>query len=120
MRKRGSGSNCFDEDLLVMIYDDYEHCVHCGAAGADCFDHVEPRSGVFTNSILNASPTHNQKCNISQHGEMHQFNNKIRMIKTNMERVFREGYKLQQVDRDFIKTYKSAQIALDQLAKQIL
>jgi len=112
---RGKGSNCFNNNLLMTVYNDYEDCGYCHNNGADCFDHVEPRSGKYTNSILNACPVHNQKCNIAKHGEMHTFDNKVKLILFNMKRLQKEKYSLLEVDKDFILEYKTAQEALNRL-----
>jgi len=113
MSKRGSGSNCFNNEILQSIYNDYEKCVWCGLNGADCFDHVISRKNKYTDSILNAAPTHNQKCNIAKHGEMHTRENQEMMIKTNAIRLNKEKYRLIQVDLDFISEYNLTEIIKD-------
>lgn len=115
MTKRGSGSNSFDDNELRKYYNDYENCVWCGYKGADCFDHVISRKNKYTNSILNASPTHNQSCNISRHGEMHTFDNQVKMILKNMQRLQREKYTITELDTQFINEYPQAQKALELL-----
>lgn len=112
--KRGGGSNPFDDTQLRSIYDDYEFCCFCGGAYADCFDHVISRANKYTDSIVNASPMHNHKCNIGKHGEMHTFDNQVKLLKTNLRRLKTELYKLTDYDMKFIAEYKQAQIAYEQ------
>lgn len=105
-------TNDFDKDKLARYYDEQEICVHCGEYSADCFDHVIPRANKYANSLLNASPTHNHKCNIAKHGKMHTFDNQVKMLFKNMLRLRREGYKITELDNDFILEYAQAQEAL--------
>lgn len=121
--KRGIGSNCFDNDLLNSIYNDYENCVWCQINGqissmADVFDHVISRKNKYTDSIINASPTHNHKCNIGQHGQMHTRENQERMIKHNLKRLNREGYKLNENDLLFLQEYDLLELAKSVILKQ--
>lgn len=115
MTKRGTGSHCFDNDMLRSIYDEYEDCAYCGMAGADCFDHVEPRAGKYTDSIVNAAPVHNQKCNIDKHGAMHSPMMKEALIKRNLLRLFREQYTFIEVDTKYLEEYEPAHKALMEL-----
>lgn len=108
-------SNSFNYDELARYYDEHEVCVLCGEYGADCFDHVILRANKYSNSLLNASPTHNHKCNIARHGEMHTFENQVKMLLKNMLRLRREGYKITELDNNFILEYAQAQEALKQL-----
>lgn len=112
--KRGSGSNCFNNNTLASIYDDYENCAWCGGNMADCFDHVISRKNKYTDSIVNASPVHNHKCNIAKHGEMHTFDNQVKLLTINLNRLKRERYKLTEYDWQFINEYKQAQEAYEQ------
>lgn len=117
MAKRGIGDNCFDNDELIKYYDDYEDCVWCiierrKTTGADCFDHVISRKNKYTNSILNASPVHNQTCNIGEHGRMHTRENQEKMIYINAQRLHKQGYKLNENDLNFIKEHNLEEVIL--------
>jgi hypothetical protein len=112
---RGSGQNCFSNTQLREYYEEYETCRYCGESGADCFDHVEPRANKYTNSIFNASPVHNQKCNIAKHGEMHSHENKVKLIYKNMKHLQNRNYIPNDTDTLFINEYKTAQEALAML-----
>lgn len=116
MTKRGKGSHGFNNELLQRYYDEHEQCLLCKRAGADSFHHAIPRSRRFTDSILNATPLHNQSCNIMRHGEIHRPETTLAFLRANISRLHRAGYKLQPVDVDFIKEHPLAM----QAAKEIL
>lgn len=93
MRKRGQGSNCFDNDLLVRYYDEYQKCFICYRVNATDFHHNIPRANKYTSSIFNAIPLC-RKC----HNKDADFNTKERQIS-----LFVENYKwLQERDYKFL------------------
>jgi hypothetical protein len=106
-------SNSFNRDELARWFDEYENCVWCGESGADCFDHVILRANKYSNSILNASPSHNHKCNINQHGKMHTRPNQEKMIKHNAKRLNAQRYKLTELDLNFIKEHNLIHVIAD-------
>lgn len=110
--KRGTGSHCFDNDTLRSLWEEQENCAFCHVNGADSFDHIEGRAAAHTDSVLNAVPVHNQKCNIALHGEMHTHENKVRLFIHVFIRLFQRKYDFQKNDYDFVKTSNAAQEAL--------
>ena len=127
LRGSNNSSNRFDNAILSRYYDDYEVCVYCHKAGADCYDHVEPRSEPHTNSHFNASPTHNQTCNIAKHGEMHTTESKRRMIHTNIHRLLSTHngthmfpYEVTEADQLFCEAYPdTAGEALQEVLREV-
>lgn len=98
-------SNNFDRDVLARYYDDHENCLLCKRNGADCFHHAIPRARPFSNSVFNATPLHNQTCNIARHGEIHQPEQTLAFIETNVRRLLRLGYRPNDNDLRFLETY---------------
>lgn len=95
-------SNAFKRDELARWYNDVEICLYCNKYGADAFHHCLSRSRKFSNSILNASPLHNHSCHLPNHGEHMQRENQEKFIRKNITRLLSEGYKLKELDIQFL------------------
>lgn len=117
--KRGSGTNRFDNDILMSLWDEYENCGYCGMNMADCLDHIEGRGGEYNSSPVNAIPAHNQACNIARHGEIHTHESKVRAFKYVLRRMFLRSYEFTQEDIAFLESHNAAREALFELAKKV-
>ncbi len=116
MTLRGTGTSRFKTEALMQVWNEYEHCAHCGEVGADAFDHLEGRSGGYNNSIVNAVPVHNQKCNIAQHGAMHTHENKVKLFKYVLKRLAQRNYEFTNEDRAFMDSSATCREALLELS----
>jgi len=119
MQKNQNGlclmANSFNREDLARYYDDVEACLYCNKYRADCFHHCISRSRKYTNSILNASPLCNHSCHLPNHGDHMKRENQVKFIKQNAERLNREGYKLTELDMNFLVEHE-----LLELIKKIL
>lgn len=95
-------SNSFDIDELGKWYEDIEKCLYCGKYKADCFHHCISRSRKYTNSILNASTLCNHSCHLPFHGEHMKRENQEKFILKNAERLHKKGYKIKELDMNFL------------------
>jgi hypothetical protein len=95
-------SNSFKKEELQRYYNDVEKCLHCKKYKADCIHHCISRGKPFTNSILNASPLCNHSCHLPIHGEHMKRENQEKFISMNIERLYNEGYKINQLDLNFL------------------
>jgi hypothetical protein len=105
-------SNVFNREELARYYNEIEECLYCLKFSADCFHHVISRSRKYTGSILNATPLCNHSCHLPIHGEHMRRENQERFIVLNAKRLYREGYKLKQLDLDFIAEHNLAGIII--------
>lgn len=104
MKKRGSGSNPFDNDQLARYYDEYQQCARCGKHNATDFHHNISRSNPHTSSIINAIPL----CR-SCHDDNVDFNTPDRQRKFfewNMKWLLNREYDITEKDQDYLVAYR--------------
>lgn len=129
MSKRGTGSNPFENETLRTYYDEIQQCfgiyrdehgtIHdCGRFNATDFHHNSGRTGPHDSSILNAVPLC-RRCH-ADHGFISLQDQQIRMFDKVMRHLDSHGYKLNDVDLQYIR-YNEAKffpILVDYLNKK--
>lgn len=95
--------NEFDKEKLKTWFTDNHTCFWCGESGFDAFHHILGRK---SNSILNASPLHNEKCHIYNGKLNTQEARSILLCKTVFYLSFM-GYSFSKEDTEFFNKYKS-------------
>lgn len=98
--------NPIDTEVWMFHYP----CMWCGKNRWDCLHHIISPSSHdykledFNASILNSSPMHNSGCHLDN-GELHHQEVEINLLEKTMTVLFYNHYKLNDVDKLFIKTY---------------
>jgi len=77
-------------------------CFYCWKSGADALHHI---LGRCSNSPLNACPIHNHKCHL-YNPDLNRKSTKKRLLRATYKYLMKEGYKLTDKDREFMKKYK--------------
>ena len=96
-------SNSFNRNELARYYNDIEKCGFCGKHKADAFHHIFTRAGKYTSSIMNSMPLCNHSCHLPFHGDHMKRENQEKFIVMTAKRLHREGYKLTELDMDFLQ-----------------
>lgn len=89
-------TNSFNLEELARYYDDHEVC-RCGAQATD-WHHAIKRAEKYADSLLNATPIC-RECH-SHHGKL--LRNYEPEIERNARRLHKEGYRLTQLDLNFL------------------
>lgn len=106
MKRRGTGSNCFDNDELARYYDEYQACARCSKHNATDFHHNIPRSNKHTSSIINAIPLcrecHNDNATFTSPDQQRKF------FEWNMKWLLKRQYDIHEKDIDklYIMEYR--------------
>ena len=95
-------SNSFNIEELQRYYNDTEECLYCHKFKADAVHHCISRGKKYTNSILNATMLCNHSCHLPFHGEHMKRENQEKFIRQNIERLYNEGYRINQLDLNFL------------------
>lgn len=111
-------SNSFNRDELARWYNDVEKCLVCNKYKADAVHHVFSRRRRFSSSILNASCLCNQSCHLKIHGWLIQRKQQEWLIGENAKRLNAEGYKLNELDMQFISEHNLVEIVGDVTNKE--
>ena len=130
MTKRGTGTNCFNNQLLRRYYDDYQPCFgryidtdgnerDCGRYDSTDFHHNVPRNNRYADSPLNAVPIC-RRCHSNHSFVTRTDNQQIAFEKVVLHLVER-GYKFTELDYQFVlhNEDKFHPILLDILSRRL-
>ena len=89
------------EDRELFVWNN--ECWLCGKNHADCLHHILGRT---SNSPLNAAPLSNFKCHIGKEDVIDSVESKKKFLQKTYYYLKKEGYELNQKDKNFIKKNK--------------
>ena len=99
------------DPLDILVWEFWHQCMWCGQNKWDCLHHIiSPSSYGHRNteanaSILNSSPMHNHGCHLDN-GRLHWRDMEIKLLQKTYDALTkRQGYRLKEIDREFIDTY---------------
>lgn len=99
--------NNFSEESRFLFSDSWK-CWWCGKNRADCLHHIVGRGeaeSIIESSVLNAAPLCNNYCHLPNHGLLRTEKNVKRMLNKTYNFLMENGYKLKEIDADFISKY---------------